>query len=54
MKTLIARAFALAFLVTIALHAQVPRMINDQGRGIVGTTNFTGTGQSRPCSGSPR
>src|SRR3982750_2136016 len=27
------------------LHAQVPQIINYQGRIVVGTTNFTGTGQ---------
>ncbi len=28
-----------------ALHAQVPQLINYQGRVVVGTTNFNGTGQ---------
>jgi hypothetical protein len=30
---------------TTALHAQVPQLINYQGRVVVGTTNFSGTGQ---------
>ncbi len=46
MKTLLARAFALLLLVTLtALHAEVPHLINYQGRLVVGTVNFNGTGQ---------
>ena len=45
MKTLIARALALLLLVTAnALHAQVPQLINYQGRVAVGTVNFNGSG----------
>jgi hypothetical protein len=32
-------------LLTTALHAQVPNLLNYQGRVAVGTTNFEGTGQ---------
>ena len=43
--TLIARALALLLLATVtALHAQVPQLINYQGRVAVGTVNFDGTG----------
>ena len=41
----IAQAFALLLLVTTAaLHAQVPQIINYQGRVAVGTVNFDGSG----------
>src|SRR4051812_1720008 len=33
-----------AFLGAVALQAQVPQIINYQGRVVVGTTNFDGTG----------
>ena len=48
MKTLLARALALlcfALLTATALHAQVPQLINYQGRVAVGTVNFDGSGQ---------
>ena len=46
MKTLVARAFALFLLVTAtALHAQVPNLLNYQGRVAVGAVNFNGAGQ---------
>jgi hypothetical protein len=47
MKTLPKIASVLFFLcsVTLVLHAQVPQVINYQGRVIVGTTTFNGTGQ---------
>ena len=35
---------ALLFTSTSALHAQVPQLINYQGRVAVGTTNFNGSG----------
>src|SRR5688572_26767533 len=39
-------AFAAAFtLLTSALHAQVPQLINYQGRVAVGTVNFNGEGK---------
>jgi hypothetical protein len=39
-------AFAAAILLTVsALHAQVPQLLNYQGRVAVGTVNFDGTGQ---------
>ena len=45
MNRLIARAFALIFLVTAgALLAQVPQLINYQGRIAIGTVNFDGSG----------
>ncbi len=45
MKTFFSRAFALVFLITAtALHAQVPQLINYQGRVAVGSLNFTGSG----------
>ena len=45
MNTLLARALALLLLVTAtALHAQVPQLINYQGRVAVGTVNFDGSG----------
>ena len=44
MTTLLARALALLFLVTAALYAQVPQLINYQGRVAVGTVNFNGAG----------
>ena len=31
--------------VTLVLHAQVPQIINYQGRVLVGATNFDGSGQ---------
>ena len=44
-KTLLTRALALLLLVsTTALHAQVPQLINYQGRVAVGTVNFDGSG----------
>ncbi len=46
MKTLSAMAFALAALLfTGTLPAQVPQLINYQGRVAVGTVNFDGSGQ---------
>jgi N-acetylneuraminic acid mutarotase len=46
MNTLFARTLAIAALAcAAALHAQVPQLINYQGRVVVGTTNFNGTGQ---------
>ena len=45
MKTCAALILALIFLVTAsALHAQVPQLINYQGRVAVGTVNFDGSG----------
>lgn len=38
------RGFALLLLVSSALHAQVPQIINYQGRVAVGTVNFNGSG----------
>ena len=40
----VAALCSLTFLTT-ALHAQVPQLLNYQGRVAVGTTNFNGTGQ---------
>ena len=47
MKTLPKIAFVLFCLYsfTLVLHAQVPSQINYQGRVVVGTTNFDGSGQ---------
>jgi N-acetylneuraminic acid mutarotase len=45
MKSLITRAAALALLFPASLIAQVPQIINYQGRVAVGTTNFDGSGQ---------
>ena len=44
MTTLLMRGFALLFLVSGALQAQVPQIINYQGRVAVGTVNFDGSG----------
>ena len=35
----------LALIVSVPLHAQVPQLVNYQGRVAVGTTNFNGSGQ---------
>jgi N-acetylneuraminic acid mutarotase len=43
----LALAFATLILAATSLHAQVPQLINYQGRVAVGGTNFTGTGQFR-------
>ena len=43
MKTIIIRSLALLFFAA-ALHAQVPQLVNYQGRVAVGTTNFNGSG----------
>ena len=47
MKTLpkIASVLFCLFCVTHVLHAQVPQLFNYQGRVVVGTTNFDGSGQ---------
>ena len=45
MKTLIARTLILFLLGGSALHAQVPQLINYQGRVAVGGVNFDGSGQ---------
>ena len=47
MKTLpkIASVLFCLYSVTLVLHAQVPQIINYQGRALVGSTNFNGTGQ---------
>ena len=46
MTTLITRGLALLLLAaaTTTLHAQVPQMLNYQGRVAVGSTNFDGSG----------
>ena len=44
MTTLLMRGFALLLLVSSALQAQVPQIINYQGRVAVGTVNFNGSG----------
>ncbi len=44
MKTIITRALALLFFSAAALHAQVPQLVNYQGRVAVGTTNFNDSG----------
>ncbi len=44
-RTLLAALAAVLTFLTPALHAQVPQIINYQGRVAVGTTNFNGTGQ---------
>ena len=46
-RTLFAALAAYLALLTPALHAQVPQLINYQGRVAVGTVNFEGTGQFR-------
>jgi hypothetical protein len=45
MITCIVRALVLIFLTATAVHAQVPRLINYQGRIAVGGVNFEGSGQ---------
>ena len=45
MNSLIFRTFILLFLAATALHAQVPQLINYQGRVAVGGVNFDGSGQ---------
>ncbi|MGO9245664.1 MAG: hypothetical protein ACLPT4_04735 [Verrucomicrobiia bacterium] len=45
MKTGILTAIALAIVLTISAHAQVPGIINYQGRIVDNGTNFDGTGQ---------
>lgn len=48
MKSLFWQTFAALFLLgAVALHAQVPQLINYQGRVIVGAANFNGPGQFR-------
>ena len=37
-------AFAAFLILTGTLHAQVPQLVNYQGRVAVGTTNFNGSG----------
>ena len=39
------RTTVLCFALTFSLHAQVPQMINYQGRVLVGSTNYDGAGQ---------
>ena len=45
MNAIIARTLVLLLLTAAALHAQVPRLINYQGRVAVGGVNFDGAGQ---------
>src|SRR6186997_955623 len=47
MKTLLRLLLVTVIVFSTALHAQVPQLINYQGRVAVGTTNFDGTGQFR-------
>ena len=47
MKTTVMLALCGSLLVTAALRAQVPQLINYQGRVAVGGTNFNGSGQFR-------
>jgi hypothetical protein len=44
-STLVAIISILGGLLPMLLHAQVPQLLNYQGRVVVGTTNFNGTGQ---------
>jgi hypothetical protein len=44
-KTSFARAFVLPLVTAAALHAQVPQLLNYQGRIAVGNVNFDGAGQ---------
>jgi hypothetical protein len=41
----LAAIYAACFTLLLPLHAQVPQLMNYQGRVVVGTTNFNGTGQ---------
>jgi hypothetical protein len=45
MNSVIARAIPLSLLLASALQAQVPQLINYQGRVAVGAVNFNGSGQ---------
>jgi hypothetical protein len=45
MITLLSRCFALILLLATTLHAQVPQLINYQGRVVVDGVNFDGAGQ---------
>src|SRR5436190_18160121 len=47
MKTIFTRALALLLFTAATLHAQVPQLVNYQGRVAVGTVNFNGSGQFR-------
>ena len=44
MKTIFIRALALLLFTAAMLHAQVPQLVNYQGRVAVGTVNFNGSG----------
>src|SRR5881227_2903240 len=47
MKSVRTAAAGCLFLLCANLHAQVPQLINYQGRVVVGTSNFNGSGQFR-------
>jgi hypothetical protein len=47
METIFIRALALLLFTAAMLHAQVPQLLNYQGRVAVGTTNFNGSGSFR-------